>query len=531
MATNKAKELLDRYGKLKVMRGTWESHWQEIGDYVLPRRADVTKKQAKGSKRTELVYDGTAIHAAELLASSLHGMLTNAASPWFSLQFKDPMLQGDDAINEWLEECTRQMYQAFNRSNFQQEIHEMYLDLIAFGTGCMFVERSDQEQLRFSTRHISEIFIQENERGVVDTVFRKFKMSARAAFNMFGAATQEIKKISEENPYQELEFLHCVMPRDKRDVKKIDDVNKPFSSIYLTIDGKMLGEGGFNEFPYVVPRFVKSSVEVYGRSPSMTALPDIKMLNKMSETMIRAAQKTIDPPLLVPDDGFIMPIKTIPGGLNFYRSGSRDRIEPLNIGANFPFGLEYENQRREAIRQAYFVDQLLMAQNVTMTATEVLQRNEEKMRLLAPVLGRLQSEMLQPLIDRTFSILLRDGILPSPPPTLQGLDIDIEYVSPLARAQRQGDVNAMMRALEIIMPLNQVAPMLDYVDTDNLVKHIAEILGVPSKVIRSDGEVQELRNQRAQQQQAAAQAEAARADAQAAGQAAPMVKAVGGLGG
>jgi hypothetical protein len=226
-----------------------------------------------------------------------------------------------------------------------------------------------------------------------------------------------------------------------------------------------------------------------------------------------------------------MPIKTIPGGLNFYRSGSRDRIEPLNIGANFPFGLEYENQRREAIRQAYFVDQLLMAQNVTMTATEVLQRNEEKMRLLAPVLGRLQSEMLQPLIDRTFNILLRDGILPSPPPTLQGLDIDIEYVSPLARAQRQGDVNAMMRALEIIMPLNQVAPMLDYVDTDNLVKHIAEILGVPSKVIRSDGEVQELRNQRAQQQQAAAQAEAARADAQAAGQAAPMVKAVGGLGG
>ncbi len=319
------------------------------------------------------------------------------------------------------------------------------------------------------------------------------------------------------------------MPRDERDPRKIDDVNKPFSSIYVTIDGKMLGEGGFNEFPYVVPRFTKSSVEMYGRSPSMTCLPDIKMLNKMSETMIRAAQKTIDPPLLVPDDGFIMPIKTIPGGLNFYRSGSRDRIEPLQIGANIPFGLEYENQRREAIRQAYFVDQLLMAQNVTMTATEVLQRNEEKMRLLAPVLGRLQSEMLRPLIDRTFSILLRDERLPAPPPMLQGMEIDIEYVSPLARAQRQGDVNAMMRALEIIMPMSQMAPMMDYVDTDKLVKHLAEILGVPSKVIRSDGEVEELRNQRAQQAQQAAEAEAARADAQAAGQAAPMVKAVGGL--
>ena len=337
MATNnKAKEILDRYSKLKVLRGTWESHWQEIGDYVLPRRADVTKKQAKGSKRTELVYDSTAIHAAELLASSLHGMLTNAASPWFSLQFKDPLLDADDAVNEWLEECTHQMYIAFNRSNFQQEIHELYLDLITFGTGCMFVERSDIEPLRFSTRHISEIFIQENEKGVVDTVIRKFKMSARAAFNMFGAATQEIEKLNRDAPYDELEFLHCVMPRDERDPRKIDDVNKPFSSIYVTIDGKMLGEGGFNEFPYVVPRFTKSSVEMYGRSPSMTCLPDIKMLNKMSETMIRAAQKTIDPPLLVPDDGFFMPIKTIPGGLNFYRSGSRDRIEPLQIGANIP---------------------------------------------------------------------------------------------------------------------------------------------------------------------------------------------------
>jgi len=529
MITNRAKDILDRYSKLKVMRGTWESHWQEIGDYCLPRRADITKKQSRGSKRTELIYDSTAIHAAELLASSLHGMLTNAASPWFSLQFKDPSLNNDDAVNEWLEECTNQMYMSFARSNFQQEIHELYLDLITFGTGCMFIERSDEDALRFSTRHISEIYIQENEKGIVDTVFRKFKMSARAAFNMFGAATQEIEKLQKDNPYEELDFLHVVMPRENRDPNKIDDVNKPFTSIYLTIDGKMLGEGGFNEFPYVVPRFTKSSVEIFGRSPAFTCLSDIKMLNKMSETMIRAAQKTIDPPLLVPDDGFIMPIKTIPGGLNFYRSGSRDRIEPLQIGANIPFGLEYENQRREAIRQAFFVDQLLMAQNVTMTATEVLQRNEEKMRLLAPVLGRLQSEMLQPLIDRTFSILLRDGKLPSPPPTLQGMEIDIEYVSPLARAQRQGDVNAMMRALEIIMPMSQMAPMMDYVDTDKLVKHLVEILGVPSKVIRSDGEVEEMRNQRAQQQQAAAQQEEARADAQAAGQAAPMVKAVGGL--
>ena len=153
------KELIKRFSQLKSQRGTWDSHWQEIADYVLPRRADVTVKRARGDKRTEKIFDSTAINAAELLASSLHGMLTNAASPWFSMSYKDRALNLDDASMEWLEECTNQMYIVLNRSNFQQEIHELYQDLITFGTAGMIIEKDETSGLRFSTRHISEIYL------------------------------------------------------------------------------------------------------------------------------------------------------------------------------------------------------------------------------------------------------------------------------------------------------------------------------------------------------------------------------------
>ena len=261
----------------------------------------------------------------------------------------------------------------------------------------------------------------------------------------------------------------------------------------------------------------------------MTALPDVKMLNKMSEVTIRAAQKQIDPPLMVPDDGFIMPIRTTPGSLNFYRAGTRDRMEPLNIGANNPLGLNMEEQRRNAIRQAFYVDQLLLSQGQTMTATEVLQRNEEKMRLLGPVLGRLQSEMLQPLISRVFGLLLRNGVLPPAPEELQGRDIEIEYVSPLAKAQKLTDLQSMLRGFEVMMQIAEVAPVMDYLDSDNLVKYLVDTTGIPATVIRSDEEVARLRRQQQQQQQVVAEAETEMMQAEALGNAAPMVKALSGM--
>jgi hypothetical protein len=526
--TDLTKGLLSRFDRLQGQRENWETHWQEVADYMQPRKADVTKRRARGDKRMEQVFDSSPIQAVELLAASLHGMLTNPSTPWFTLRFKDEEIENDDEAKLWLEASTDAMYTAFNRSNFQQEIFELYHDLITFGTAAMFIEEDDDDIIKFSTRHINEVFIAENDKGRIDTIYRKFKISARAAIQKFGeAVSADVQTKAKKDPYEEIEILHAVYPRSDFNPNKRDKANMPFESVYMEYkNGNELSVGGFREFPFVVPRYLKASNEIYGRSPAMTALPDVKMLNEMSKTTIKAAQKQVDPPLLVPDDGFLLPVRTVPGGLNFYRSGTRDRIEPLNIGANNPLGLNMEQQRRESIRAVFYVNQLMMQQGPQMTATEVIQRNEEKMRLLGPVLGRLQSELLKPLIDRVFAVLLRNNMLPQAPEFLSGRDVEIEYVSPLAKAQKSTELQSIMRAVEILGSLANVAPVFDYVNFDNLVKHLADIVGVPQKILKTQSQVNAERQQQAQQQEQMQKMQQLQQVAKAGGDIAPLAKAL-----
>ena len=306
------KELIDRLKSLETQRDYWNSHFQELADYMLPRKADIVRTRSRGEKRTENIFDGTALQAVDLLSASLHGMLTSGATPWFHLDMKNQSLGRDDDVREWLQSSSTSMMRAFNQSNFETEIHEMYVDLVVFGTGCMFVEMNDGI-LRFSTRHISEFYIQENQFGLVDTVFRKYKSPVRQVIQRFGFdnVSEYLKKTFEKTPDEEVEMLHVVLPRMERNPDKKDNQNMPFASIYIDMKTQtILSIGGFEEFPYIVPRFLKATGEIMGRSPAMTALPDVKMLNLMSKTIIQAAQKQIDPPLLVPDDGFILPVRT-----------------------------------------------------------------------------------------------------------------------------------------------------------------------------------------------------------------------------
>lgn len=522
------KAVIARFEALEGYRENWQTHFQELADYMLPRKADIVRKRSRGEKRMEQIFDGTALQAVDLLSASLHGMLTSGATPWFHLAMKDQEIGRDAEVQEWLEDTSTRMIRAFNQSNFETEIHEMYVDLVVFGTGCMFVEM-DQGKLRFSTRHISEFHIAENQYGLVDTVFRKYTLPARQAVLRFGydEVTDFIRKKYDKKPDEEITMLHAVMPRYDRDPTKMDSANMPFASVYICMETKMpVSVKGFQEFPYVVPRFLKATGETMGRSPAMVALPDVKMLNLMSKTIIQAAQKQIDPPLLVPDDGFILPIRTNPGGLNFYRAGSRDTITPLNVGANIPIGLQMEEQRRVAIRSAFYVDQLLSGGAPNMTATEVIQRQEERMRVIGPVLGRLMNEMLRPLIDRTFALMLREEMLRQAPEILQGRDVDIEYVSPLARAQKSSSLNNTMKALEILLPLSQQLPVGDHVDPDGLVRHVTDALGVPKSVLNSDAQIQQQREERAAQQQAMMERQEEQEDVYTAAQAAQAVRMV-----
>ncbi len=524
-----AADLKNDLARLVEKRSNWEIHWQEVADYMLPRKADITLERPKGDKRHTVIFDGTAIHSLELLASSLHGMLTSSVNRWFALRFKETAINENDEAREWLENVLDKMYIAISRSNFQQEVFETYFDLIAFGTSCLQIEEDKDDIIRFSSRHIKEIYISEDAKGMVNCIYRRFKMSAKSTVEKFGIDNVSSKTVNifKKTPFDDIDLVHVVKPRDIYNPQKMDKQNMPFSSIYFEYDsGHIISQGGFKEFPYVVPRYLKASNELYGRSPGMNALPDVKVLNKMVEVGMKAAQKQVDPPLLVPDDSMLMPIRMSPGSINYYRSGSRDRIETLNIGANNPLGLNMEQQRREAISQTFHVDQLLITENRNMTATEVVQRNEEKMRILGPVLGRLQSELLQPMIIRIFNIMLRNNLLPDAPEILLNQEIDVEYVSPMAQAQRGQELSSIVRGLELFGQIGQVAPVTDYIDPQGLVKHLIKILGLPARMIRSDNEVEELAQQKAEAQQQQMAAQQQMAQSEMARNVAPAVQAV-----
>ena len=270
----------------------------------------------------------------------------------------------------------------------------------------------------------------------------------------------------------------------------------------------------------MVPRWSKVAGEIYGRSPSMTSLPDIKMVNAMMKTIIKAAQKITDPPLLVPDDGFILPVRTVPGGLNFYRSGTQDRIEPLETRGRPDIGFDLLNNRREHIKAAFHVDWMQMPDqkgSPNMTATEVVARQEEKMRLMGPMIGRLQVEFLGPLIDRVFRIMLRKKQIPEAPGILEGQEMKILYTSPLARAQKSGQLMTITRLFESMVPLFQAKPdLLDNMNTDETFRYFHHLLDAPAKILNPKEKVEEERQQRQQQQEEMMQAEQAKMESESA---------------
>lgn len=487
-----AETICRRYDALKGARGTWEEHWQSVAEYIFPRRADFNATRTEGDKRMTKVYDSTGIQALELLAAGLHGMASNPASRWFSLKTGNSELDEADAVREWLANVEDQIFAKMHSpgSSITTHLHELYLDFAGFGTALMFIGVGKKDNLLFQTRFLGECVIDENAEGEVDTVIRCFSMTVRQVMQKWGdKASEDVKKKHADGKVDDkVELLHCVYPRDDRDSQKETPDNMPWASIYLEKKEKHeLQNGGFEEFPYAVPRWYKVAGEKYGRSPAMTSLPDVKMLQEMMKTTIKAAQKIVDPPLMVPDDGMVGPVRTVPGGLNFYR-GERE-IVPLVTGGNIPISLEMMQDLRNRILSTFFVDQLQMTGDADMTATEVIQRTEERMRLLGPILGRMEAELLGPIISRVFGILLRQGQLPDQPQELDGVEWRVEYVSPIALAQRGQKVERAVQMLTIAGQMAAFDPgVMARFDSENFLPWIANELGVDPDIILDDDE-------------------------------------------
>tara|TARA_R100001594_G_scaffold18582_1_gene36692 strand:- start:1164 stop:2801 length:1638 start_codon:yes stop_codon:yes gene_type:complete len=519
-------KIISKQESLKSFRTPWENLWQDCAEYVNPNRGDFSTIRYRGNtNRYEKIYDTTAPLANENLASGLHSFLTSPSQRWFVLKTFDDKLNQELPVKEWLDTTTNILYdRVFNipETNFNSQAHELYLDLGSFGTGVMMVQDKAGAPISFRTHHLADCFIQENDAGFVDTLYRKYKRTGRQLIERFGETVPEnVVKISAKDPYREFEVIHAVEPSETYGEPMKKPTSKPYKSCYVLVEEKtLLEEGGFDEFPYMVPRWQKVAGEIYGRSPSMTSLPDIKMVNQMMKTIIKAAQKVTDPPLLVPDDGFILPVKTVPGGLNFYRSGTQDRIEPLETKARPDIGLEMVQNRREHIMAAFHVDWMQLPdnkqKNPNMTATEVMARQEEKMRLMGPMVGRLQVEFLGPLIDRVFRIMTRKRQLPPAPTELQGMEMKIEYVSPIAKAQKTNQMFTITRLFESMAPLLQVKPeLLDNMNVDETFRFFHHLLDAPPQILNEKEEVEQVRQERQEQQQAMMEAEQAKMESEA----------------
>jgi len=498
---------LDRLGKLKQIRSPWESLWQDCTDYVNPRRGDFNTQRSQGDRtRFDRVYDSTAPLANEQLSAGLHGYLTAPSETWFTLTLDNG--QPDDVTRAWLQQAVEVMFaEVFHSpdSNFGSMVHELYLDLGAYGTGVMYVEDRPGKPINFRTYHLAECYVAENSEGTVDTLYRQYKHTGRQLLQLYRDKLPEkfVENVFKD-PHKEFTCIHAVEPRDTFNPDSKLSKNMPWMSAYILEEEKLILDlGGFNEFPYMVPRWTKTAGEVYGRSPAMTCLPDIKMVNEMSKTVIKAAQKATDPPLLVPDDGFMLPLRTVPGGLNYYRSGTQDKVMPLVEGVRPDIGLDFIDSRRQHILKTFHVDWMQMAESPNMTATEVIQRQEERMRLMGPMVGRLQYEFLGPLIDRVFGIMNRRRLLPPAPQTLAaGRRLRVDYVSPVARAQKTQQLFNFTRMLETLVPLANAKPeIFDNLNADGTVRWMHKLLDAPEQMLLPEEEVAQIRQQRQEQQQ------------------------------
>ena len=528
------KQIIRRCQELKNKRENWDQTWQEVAHFVLPTKADFISHREKGAKRDEDLYDSTAVTSNQTLASGLHGALTAPSGRWFHIRFRDDALNDSDEATGWLEDSIDRMYKAIEESNFNSEINEVYLDLCCFGTAAMLVEPATQEsKFNFKTVHLSEVAIAEDVDGKIDTIYRKLKFSARQATQLWPDVDlgDAIKHAMENKPDKEFEFIHAVYPRP--DIPEpgelVQPEHRPWASCWVAVkDEKMIEEGGYYENPWMVPRWSKLSGDIYGFSPAMMARADIRTLNAAKLFEMRAWEKSIDPPTLANYNGIIGDLRLDPGGLTYVRD--INGIRPFDNGAQWQVSQIKSSELITNIRRAFFNDQLQLHEGPNMTATEVRARMELMQQILGPVVGRLQSELLNPLVQRIFMIMFRNGQLGEPPTALMegGNKLDVEYVSPLARAQRMEEVFAVERWFTQLIQMAQADPtVLDVVDFRRVGKMLAKRMGVPADAMKSDEEMEQIQAQREQAAQAQQAMAAQQMGVEQAGQAAAVAGAVG----
>ena len=503
---------LRRLAQLKTARLPWEEEWKNVTRLIYPRRNSWTMAQRDNKGVDEDVYDTVALEALTLMSDGLIGNLVPAGLPFFKFQPQLSRFAAIPALRKILDQYADQITGVLNRSNFNLDNGEAFPDACGLGTAITFVDEDPASgRIMFSSRHIKECYIAENRWGLVDTLYREFQMSRENLLDQFyDDLDDRVKKMADDKPDEMVKVLHVIEPTTKEG---------EFLEAYLLSEGearqgeKMLYQGTRPYFPYNVWRFRKNSDEVYGRCPGIDCYWEASMQNQQSKTMAEAAHKAVDPPLIA-SSGLNGKIRMNPRAIT-YKSGPQDTVQPL-YGAGlgqYPLGIDAMERRTEIIRRhfrySFFSDLVRDAQNPgrERTATEINAVEAQKAAILGSSIGRVTKERLEPIINTVFQIESRAGRLPPVPPELAelvGMGIEVEYTGPLARKLKQYlSSQGLVDGTQLVAGIAQINPQtLDLYDWDYISKQTSKTNGMPEEAFLDPKIVQQVRQARAEQQQA-----------------------------
>jgi len=517
-------DLVNTWGQLKNERSSWWSQWQEISNYIIPWGGRFFRQDRdKGHRRGNQIYDNTGIRALKTLGAGLMAGATSPARPWFRLGTHDPALNNAQPVKLWLSDVGERMHAVFQKSNTYRALHSVYHELGAFGTAASIILPNFNTVIHQTALTCGEYAIATNPEGEVDTLYREFEMRVSEMIKEFGrdACSSTVKSLYDQGNNQAwIPVIHAIEPRYYRDPTKRDVRNMKWGSYYFELGGdsnKALRETGFNQFPGVAPRWDVSGGDIYGNSPGMEALGDVKQLQHEQLRKAQGIDYQTKPPLQMPTEMKNREVDAMPGGITYVAGGQNQKIESLfNVRLDLQYLIEDIREVQGRINQSFFKDIFLMFESMedpNMTATEVAARQEEKMLMLGPVLERLDNELLYPLIEVTFTHMIEMGAIPPPPQELVGMDLAVEFVSVLAQAQRAVGTNSVDRFVGSLGSVAGLKPeVLDKFDSDAWADKYSDMLGVDPALIVSGDQVAVVRQARAKAQatqQSAAVAEQA----------------------
>ncbi len=526
---NQLKLLSQRWGALKTERSTWMGQWMEVSANLLPVNGRYfISDRNRGFKRFNNIYDSTATKSLRILSAGMMSGMTSPSRPWFRLTITDQDLMAYQPVKVWLNAVTDLVGDVMAKSNMYRVLHTMYEELGAFGTAAALIAEDYNDVIRLHPFTIGEYAISTDFAGNVTTLYREFDKPVGAVVKEFGLenCSSVVRSAYQRGALDQwVTIVHAIEPRSDRDSSKKDALNMPWKSVYFeraSTNRKVLRESGYKTFPCICPRWQTVGGDIYGVSPAMEALGDIKGLQAQEFRKLLATDYMSNPPIQVPSSMKNRETELFPGGVNYYdaQAGSIGIKTAYEVNLNIQALLESQNDIRQRINGAFFADIFMMISGqdtARMTATEVAARNEEKMLMLGPVVERLNNELLDPLVETIFERLLTSGMLPTPPEELEGHDLNIEYVSMLSQAQKAVATNSIDRFVGNLGQIAQLRPdVLDKFDPDHWADIYSDKLGIDPELIISNDQVALVRQQRAQAQQRAQQQEAMMGASQAA---------------